>query len=289
MAYSSKKATEGARPKAPRGRLHWQVLVFGAAVAAAIALAVVVIWPQEAEEPTPTRSVVKKPQKKPQKKSLNLLAAADKVVEQVAKESTNVLSEAWQQYYDGRDTNEWIVVKDPKTGKEHISRLLRPGPKNRKPPLYKAHALNALHAILFKDPGTPLPGIRIDDRFVKSFQDALFEKIEITDEDSEEDKLNKQSMIETMDFLKQEIKNGGDIKTIVGDALLERQRVSTLKSLMVQERVKMRNEGASEEEIAEFEEICNRKLAERGASPLLSRKTILERLEQKLQSKEVAQ
>ena len=286
MAYSSREATSAARSKTPRGRLHWQVLAFGAAIAAVIVLAVVAIWPQEAEEPAPTRTIAKKPKKKVR----NLSAAADKVVEQVAKESnTNVLSEAWQQYYDGRDTNEWIVVKDPKTGKEHISRLLRPGPKNRKPPLYKAHALNALHAILFKDPGTPLPGIRIDDRFVKSFQDALFEKIEITDEDSEEDKLNKQSMIETMEFLKQEIKNGGDIKAIVGDALLERQRVSTLKSLMVQERVKMRNEGASEEEIAEFEEICNRKLAERGASPLLSRKTILERLEQKLQSKEVAQ
>lgn len=197
---------------------------------------------------------------------------------------TNELSEAWQKYYDGRDTNQWIVVKDPKTGKEHLSRLMRPGSKNRKPPLYKAHALNALHAILFKDPSTPLPGIRIDDRFVQSFQDALVEKIEILDSDSEADKESKREMIATIDFLKQEIKNGGDLKSIVGEALLERQRISALYHLMIQERVKMRNEGASEEEISDFEEICNRKLAEKGAPPLLNKKTILERLEQKLNS-----
>ena len=133
------------------------------------------------------------------------------------RQPTNELSEAWQKYYDGRDTNQWIVVKDPRTGKERLSRLLKPGPKNRKPPLYKAHALNALHAILFKDFSSPLPGIRIDDRFVQSFQDALVEKIEILDTDSESDRQAKQDMIATMDFLKQEIKNGGDLKEIVGD------------------------------------------------------------------------
>ena len=191
------------------------------------------------------------------------------------------LSDAWKMYYDGRDTNKWIVVKDPKTGKEYLSRLMKPGMKNRKPPLYKARALNVLNAILFKDPGTPLPGIKIDDRFAKSFQDALLEKIEIADSDSEEDKQLKLAMIETMDLLKQEIKNGGDIKKIVGDALAERQRISTMKQMMIQERVNMKNSGASEDEIAEFEKECNRRLAEKGATPLLTRQLLLERIKQK--------
>ncbi len=204
----------------------------------------------------------------------------------VAAKPNKEMSEAWKKYYDGRDTNKWIVVKDPKTGKEYLSRLMKPGLKNRKPPLYKTHALNVLNAILFKDPGTPLPGMKIDDRFVKSFQEAILEKIEISNEDSEDDKRLKLAMIETMDFLKNEIKNGGDIKQIVGDALAERQRISTLKHMMIQERANMRNTGASEEEITAFENECNRRLAEKGASPLLTRQLLLERLEQKeLQSK----
>ena len=281
--WNSGATANGRKAARPRRSRPWLFALLAGVVAALLAALVFIRDDGERPVKTPARE----PRAKPSKPK-TVPAPKREVPQTVQAEPTNQLSEAWQKYYDGRDTNQWIVVKDPKTGKEYLSRLLKPGPKNRKPPLYKAHALNALHAILFKDPGTPLPGIRIDDRFVQSFQEALLEKIEISDEDSEEDRLNKNSMIETMAFLKQEIKNGGDIKAIVGEALLERQRVATLKGLMIQERVKMRNEGASEEEIAEFEEACNKKLAERGASPMLNRKTILERLERKLNAKEVS-
>ena len=254
------------------------IVIFAAAVAVPTLVA---LKTNSEKAPYSTQKAIKRPKTKTKIPTKIQVDAAEKDVVLSPIQASNELSDAWQKYYDGRDTNKWIVVKDPKTGKEYLSRLMKPGMKNQKKPLYKAQALNVLNAILFKDPGTPLPGVKIDDRFVKSFQDAVLEKIEISAEDSEEDKDLKLGMIATMDYLKNEIKKGGDIKEIVGEALAERNRIASLKLMMAQERINMKNSGATEEEIADFVEACNKKLAEKGASPLLTRQILQERLELK--------
>ena len=73
----------------------------------------------------------------------------------------------------GRDTNEWIVVTDPNTGKKHLSKLMHPGLKNQPPPYFERHSLNVIDAIQYCEMGDPLIGVEIDDRFMRDFQAAL--------------------------------------------------------------------------------------------------------------------
>ncbi len=287
MPYSRRRNSQGkgtlsaGQRNVAHKRFYWRMLTI-VIFAAAVAVPTLVALKTNSEKaPYSTQKAIKRPKTKTKIPTKIQVDAAEKDVVLSPIQASNELSDAWQKYYDGRDTNKWIVVKDPKTGKEYLSRLMKPGMKNQKKPLYKAQALNVLNAILFKDPGTPLPGVKIDDRFVKSFQDAVLEKIEISAEDSEEDKDLKLGMIATMDYLKNEIKKGGDIKEIVGEALAERNRIASLKLMMAQERINMKNSGATEEEIADFVEACNKKLAEKGASPLLTRQILQERLELK--------
>ena len=177
----------------------------------------------------------------------------------------------------GRDTNEWVVVTDPNTGKKHLSKLMRTGLKNQPPPYFKHSSLNIIDAIQYCEMGDPLIGVQIDDRFVKDFQQALLEKIVIEAEDDEDRAAHKKAMIETLNQLKSDIKNGGDIRTIVNDALAERRRVAGLKDTMREERRRMRAEGVSEEEVAEFERACNQKLEELGARPMLTKEYLLQK------------
>lgn len=211
-------------------------------------------------------------------------ANADIAVGQPKKADTNeVVRELTtaEKLLQGKDTNKWIVVKDPRTGKEYLSRLFKPGLKDRKPPLYKYSSLNELDAIMFKDYGDRLPGITIDDRFVRNFQEAILDKIEINPDDDDETAERKRAMVETIADLKAEIKAGGDLKQIVSDALRERRNVAALKEQMITERRNMRESGASEEEVADFENACNKILEEKGASPMITREILRQRIEER--------
>ena len=196
------------------------------------------------------------------------------------------LSKAWQQYYDGRDTNKWMVVSNRVTHQEYISRIVHPGPKNQKLPLYKAHALNILDAIVFKPISNPMTAVRIDDRYMKSLQEGLIEKITINEDDPDDVKERKQGMIDLQKDLQQRLKNGEDLQQLISDSLKERNNVAALKQAMVSERAKMRREGASEEDIETYTELCNKRLTERGASPMVSRSQLIKRIHEKALERE---
>lgn len=177
----------------------------------------------------------------------------------------------------GRDTNEWIVVTDPNTGKKHLSKLMHPGLKNQPPPYFERHSLNIIDAIQYCEMGDPLIGVEIDDRFMRDFQAALLEKIEINKDDDEDRVAHKEAMVETLKELRSELKNGGDLKSIINDALKERRRVAGLKDVMIEERARMRSEGVPDEVVVEYERTCNKKLAELGAKPMITKELIIKK------------
>ena len=188
-------------------------------------------------------------------------------------EPAKVLTED-ERLLQGKDTNEWIVVTDPNTGKKWVSKLMHPGLKNLPPPLFQHSSLNELDAIINDDMSDPLPGIVIDDRFVKDFQEGMFEKIEVTDEDDEERAERKTQMTETIKFLQEQIKGGADLIDLVNDALKERRRVAAFKDVMKEERARMRSDGEDESVIADYERVCNEKLKELGAKPMITKELI---------------
>ena len=177
----------------------------------------------------------------------------------------------------GRDTNEWIVVTDPNTGKKHLSKLMRPGLKNQPPPYFARHSLNELDAIQYCEMGDPLIGVEIDDRFMRDLQEALIEKIEIDKDDDEDRVAHKEAMKATLKELREELKKGGDIKAIITDALKDRRRIAGLRDAMIEERQRMRSEGASEEEVVEYERACNKRLEELGARPMITKELMIKK------------
>ena len=87
----------------------------------------------------------------------------------------------------------------------------------------------------------------------------------------------EEAMVETLKELRSELKNGGDLKSIINDALKERRRVAGLKDVMIEERARMRSEGVPDEEVVEYERACNKKLAELGAKPMITKELIIKK------------
>lgn len=187
------------------------------------------------------------------------------------------MSKAWQKYYDGRDTNAWKVVYNPLTKKEYLSRIVKPGLKNARPPLYKENALNVLDAVAFRPITSIMPNVNINERFMKSLQAGMIEKISISEDDTEDEKARKQGMIELISELKVRVKSGEDIQELIKESIEERNRIATLKQMMQRERRDMERNGASESEINEFVKACNSKLEENGATPILTKGILQER------------
>lgn len=277
MAWNKPAANPQPKQKKPSAKPSLKHgIIAGAAV---VVLGLAALWifsggdaaPKTKDEKTPARIKEVKPA------VTNKPAAAESPVPI----DKSKLSPAWQKYYDGRDTNLWMVVYNPLTKKEYISRKVKTGLKNAPPPLYKARALNILDAIAFKPIKSAMPNVNIDGRYMQSFQEALTEKIVIDPDDSEEVKARKQGMIELMADLKARLKNGEDIQKLIADSLADRNRVAALKRAMKTEIGTMRRNGASEGEIAEFARLCNKRLEEKGSTPIMTSAMLRERMEQR--------
>jgi len=191
-------------------------------------------------------------------------------------DSKEELSPVWQKYYDGRDTNKWVVVKDRKTGKERLSRKVTLGRINQPPPLYKSHALNMLDALAFRPAMSPMLNSRIDQRFQQSFQEGVDEKIEILPTDSEEIKARKQGMLDLRKELVQRVKGGESIETIVKDTIKERNAIATYRRMMQIEYSKLKRDGEDPDVVEAFGDKCNEILNEKGAAPIMTQKRMEE-------------
>ena len=275
---SAISVTEGASNKKPRkaekkagspskgrGLLAAAIVVLGAGLA--------VWWMMKGEEKgdLSVESSPKKVVSKHTKGSVSInQSRVDEKVE-LKKTSEEMLME-------GLDTNKWKFVRNPVTGEEYISRILRPTEFIENKRLYTNQALNEIDAIMFGDMSDPLVGVSIDSRFMDQLAKAFVNGVEEKAEDSEEVVARKEEMKSTLAMLKNALKNGEDVASIVEVALREHRKVAAFKDQMREERRIMRDSGASEQEIEEFEDACNKKLEEFGSSPMLTRRLAEEKI-----------
>ena len=143
--------------------------------------------------------------------------------------------------------------------------------KNRKPDIFKNYADSRIAFLLTIEPGEMIFGDYDYNhpRFKKELERALVTKIEIHDEDSEEDKALKKAVTETKEELIKALKRGESITDILSESQREMQRLGQFKreaENMIREISK--DTSATVEDIEKYVEVVNQALAEKGIAPL---------------------
>ncbi len=131
--------------------------------------------------------------------------------------------------------------------------------------LFFNRAENQLSALLTVKPGEMIVGFDIDDkRFVNDFLASLKTHIEISDDDTPEERAEKELVIEAKKQLQRYYKEGLDIAQIVKDEYREIAKLNALKTDLNAEIAKLRREGASPEDIRLQVEASNKMLEQYG-------------------------
>ena len=152
----------------------------------------------------------------------------------------------------------WIY----RDGKRRHIMSAKPGTSRQ---LFFNRAENQLSALLTVKPGEMIVGFDIDDkRFVNEFLASLKTPIEITDDDTPEERAEKELVIEAKQQLQRYYKEGLDIVQIMKDEYREIAKLNALKTDLNAEIAKMRREGASPEDIRLQVEASNKMLEQYG-------------------------
>ena len=152
----------------------------------------------------------------------------------------------------------WIY----RDGKRRHIMSVKPGTSRQ---LFFNRAENQLSALLTVKPGEMIVGFDIDDkRFVNDFLASLKTPIEITDDDTPEERAEKELVIEAKKQLQRYYKEGLDIAQIVKDEYREIAKLNALKTDLNAEIAKLRREGASPEDIRLQVEASNKMLEQYG-------------------------
>lgn len=152
----------------------------------------------------------------------------------------------------------WIY----RDGKRRHITSVKPGTSRQ---LFFNRAENQLSALLTVKPGEMIVGFDIDDkRFVNDFLASLKTPIEITDDDTPEERAEKELVIEAKKQLQRYYKEGLDIAQIMKDEYREIAKLNALKTDLNAEIAKMRREGASPEDIKLQVEASNKMLEQYG-------------------------
>ena len=146
-------------------------------------------------------------------------------------------------------------------------------------PLFKHDSLNDLDALYRTTPGQRIYGSFDPKKFNKDFPNAIInEKIEITEEDSE-DVANRKAMVQDgIAVLKEALKNGENPSELIKAARKELSDLADYRDLCLSAINDMKMDGASYEEVEEYYASINVKLKERNIPALLSPETIKQRL-----------
>lgn len=121
-------------------------------------------------------------------------------------------------------------------------------------------------------------------RFTADFKASLYEKIEFTDDDTEEDREIKQMVIDTKKDLKAAMERGEDVAAIMNDAQKELDVLaSCYHELNAEIRKTIKDENVSDEDVEVLIEAANKMLEERGvrkiALPNMARRQAMLRIQ----------
>ena len=253
---ASKRMVDGAkkRPSPIRGAIAALVVV---ALAAGCWL-----WLSQRNHPTD-----EKPPKQAQKQDKtpgnpakpNPQVAKDKSVPEPAVEPKPEPQRFGEYEVEVDENGERWIYRDGK--RRHIMSV-KPGTSRQ---LFFNRAENQLSALLTVKPGEMIVGFDIDDkRFVNDFLASLKTPIEISDDDTPEERAEKELVIEAKKQLQRYYKEGLDIAQIVKDEYREIAKLNALKTDLNAEIAKLRREGASPEDIRLQVEASNKMLEQYG-------------------------
>ena len=134
---------------------------------------------------------------------------------------------------------------------------------------------NEIAALIMTQPGEFLVGEPDYDALKRDFVNALIDKIEIDEEDSELDKELKQNVEELKKDLAERVKNGEDIAEIFREARRELQQSAQFKQNideLVQEQ--LYNPDISDEDLTTTFEAANKMLEAKGIEPMSEKRML---------------
>ena len=184
------------------------------------------------------------------------------------------------------------VVKDAFGREFKIEAVVAPrGPRRngveiiRDRRLFVSNAENALDGIVNQEMGDRFLGDFDEKQFEKEFLAAMINKIEVTEEDNEDEARRKLEMIDMKKELFAAYKRGESIGEIVKNARDEINKAADLRDNLIAELVEIKKSQASPQEIEDFYVAANKMLAEKGVRPLYSPATIKQKLQEAKQRK----
>ena len=184
------------------------------------------------------------------------------------------------------------VVKDAFGREFKIEAVVAPrGPRRngveiiRDRRLFVSNAENALDGIVNQEMGDRFLGDFDEKQFEKEFLASIPNKIEVTDEDNEDEARRKLEMIDMKKELFAAYKRGESIGEIVKRVRDEVNKAADLRDNLIAELVEIKKSQASPQEIEDFYAAANKILAEKGVRPLYSPATIKQKLQEAKQRK----
>lgn len=157
-------------------------------------------------------------------------------------------------------------------------------------PRFKHYCEQELAALITIEPGEVRHGmVEYDAAFMKDFQEALVDKIEYEEGDSEDDKRLKDQVAELKKELAERIRKGEDLKTILETERDEMTRLanykSSLENLFEEARQK---EGFTVQDAKDFYAAANEMLKKEGIKPMEISGLTLRRLQRQMEREQQA-
>ena len=146
-------------------------------------------------------------------------------------------------------------------------------------PLFENEALNDLDAIYRTEPGFRIYGAFDAETFDKEFVNAMLEKIEVSEDDSDEVAERKRLVMEGRKYLNEQLRAGAKPSEIAAAARKELSELADFKDVCQEAIRTMKEDGCSDEDLELYYRKVNEKLADRSIPPLLSPSAVRERLQ----------
>jgi len=171
----------------------------------------------------------------------------------------------------GQKLNGYVMLASGRLHKVKGERVYDPSETSKpKYAIFKHPSENIIAGLLSVKPGNMLVGTpRYNGKIIEDFSKSLFDPIEISPDDSDEDKELKRLVQEAKENLRAEMNAGKDIEQILMDERAECQRLAqykqTLKRSVYEE---MRKDDVTEADIEDYVQAANKLLEQKGIAPL---------------------
>ena len=164
-------------------------------------------------------------------------------------------------------------------------------PARTKASIFKRRSEREIASMLMTEPGTWfMRKPTFDDRFDSDFRASLDEKIDITDEDSDEQKALKQAVIDTKAELAERMKTGEKPSDAMNAFAGSMYELGQYRRMLQDELGKIKRDASfSDRDVQEYVEAANKMLKEKGAKPIPMPKMVFRQVSLKMAAAKAAE